>query len=169
MVVLPALLVLISIPVLSRYPLRLLTVENEDQEILYMRAVDLGDRYAVRFTHSVARRPVDEIYEVDEDCSKLIETVYDMMGAGLPHAPEAGQTFTVKDGRYHITGFNLKIPVLTYRISKVVADHRFLIDGKDYKLLDWTKPGRPLTFRVQWGTLGNLISFKYHHLFSKGE
>ena len=61
MVVLPALLVLISIPVLSRYPLRLLTVENEDQEILYMRAVDLGDRYAVRFTHSVARRPVDEI------------------------------------------------------------------------------------------------------------
>lgn len=165
-VVLPLIFLLISLPVILNCPVRLLTVEDEHGAIFFMKHVSLGDRYTVRFIHSVARRPVDEIYEIEEGCSKLVETVYDMTGAGLPHAPEPGQTFTIENGKYHITGYDLKIPVLTYRINKVVADHRFLIDGKEYQLRNWAKPGRPLTFRVQWGTLKDLALFMYHHIFS---
>ena len=131
-------------------PLRLcLEVTDQRGDVVYLTPMALGDSFAIRFIHSVARRPVDEIYEIERDASVLRETVYDMMGAGLPASPEEGQTFTVEDDKFHIKGFNLKIPVLTYRINKVVADHELMIGGKSFKLKEWTKaPGEALTFKV---------------------
>ena len=119
------------------------------RSVVFILPVYEGDRYTIRFIHSVARRPVDEIYEIASDCSILRETVYDMMGAGLPYEPAAGQAFTVEDGKYHIRGFDMRIPALTYRINKVVADHTLLIGRDVYPLKRWAAPGKPLTFRVR--------------------
>ena len=57
-------------------PQQYLTVTDERGAVVYLRPVKLGERYTVRFIHSVARRPVDEIYEIAPDCSILRETVY---------------------------------------------------------------------------------------------
>lgn len=131
------------------FPLRVLSVEDEHGTVPFLVPVAVGERYTVRFIHSVMRRPVDEIYEIGPASSILRETVYDMMGAGLPSAPEPGQTFTVEGNRFRISGFNLSIPLLTYRINKVVADHQMIFRGRTYPLKLWAAPGRPLTFRVR--------------------
>lgn len=145
-----ALCAALGVAVFVCVPRLFLTAEDENGRVVLMWPVHLGDRYTIRFIHSVARRPVDEIYEIARDCSILRETVYDMMGAGLPHSPESGQTFTTENGKYHIRGYDLHIPALTYRINAVVADHTLLIDGREYPLRLWTSaPGKPLTFRVR--------------------
>lgn len=147
-------------------PQRYLTVMDEQGAMVYLRPVKLGERYMVRFIHSVQRRPVDEIYEIASDCSILRETVYDMMGAGLPTEPLAGQTFTIEDGKYYIRGFNLRIPALTYRISKVVADHTLFIGKDKFRLKQWVSaPGKPLTFTVHKGNLFELLKFKCRNIF----
>lgn len=138
-----------------------LTVTDERGTVVYLRPVKLGERYTVRFIHSVARRPVDEIYEIAPGCSILRETVYDMMGAGLPTEPLDGQTFTVEDGAYHIRGFHLRLPAVTYRISKVVADHTLCVGKDEFRLKQWVSaPGKPLTFTVHEGNLCELLKFK---------
>lgn len=143
-------------------PMRLcLEVTDKRGDVVYLLPVSIGERYTVRFIHSVARRPVDEIYEIAKDCSILRETVYDMMGAGLPTSPEEGQTFTVKDGKFHIKGYDLKIPVLTYRVNKVVADHELFIGGESFKLKKWIKaPGEPLTFKIKRRSFFDILSFR---------
>ena len=74
----------LGVAVFACVPRLFLTAEDETGKIVFLRPVYEGDRYAVRFIHSVARRPVDEIYEIAPDASVLRETVYDMTGAGLP-------------------------------------------------------------------------------------
>ena len=140
----------LGVAVFACVPRLFLTAEDETGKVVFLRPVYEGDRYAVRFIHSVARRPVDEIYEIAPDASVLRETIYDMTGAGLPYQPEAGQTFSIENGKYVIRGFDVRIPALTYRISKVVADHTLLIGGDEIRLRDLvSSPGKPLTFRVR--------------------
>ncbi|WP_302295254.1 DUF1850 domain-containing protein, partial [Pyramidobacter piscolens] len=146
-------------------PQQYLTVTDERGAVVYLRPVKLGERYTVRFIHSVARRPVDEIYEIAPDCSILRETVYDMMGAGLPTGPLDGQTFTVEDGAYRIRGFHLRLPAVTYRISKVAADHTLFVGTDEFKLKQWVSaPGKPLTFSVHEGNLSELLKFKCRNM-----
>ena len=103
-----ALTALIAAPLL--FQSLALVVVDESGRPVYVRAVKAGERYTIRFIHSVERRPVDEIYEIAPDCSILRETVYDMFGAGLPAEPEPGKTFSVENGKFHIRGFDLRIP-----------------------------------------------------------
>ncbi len=131
-------------------PRLFLTAEDKDGAVVFLRPVREGERYAVRFIHSVARTPVDEIYEVARGASVLRETVYDMMGAGLPSEPLEGQTFTVENGKFHIRGFDLRIPALTYRTGRVVADHRLLIGPENVPLGRLVaSPGDPVTLKVR--------------------
>ena len=146
-------------------PQQYLTVTDERGAVVYLRPVKLGERYTVRFIHSVARRPVDEIYEIAPDCSILRETVYDMMGAGLPTGPLDGQTFRVEDVAYRSRGFHLRLPAVTYRISKVAADHTLFVGTDEFKLKQWVSaPGKPLTFSVHEGNLSELLKFKCRNM-----
>lgn len=157
----PFLLFLLAAGSVFCLPRLYLTAADESGRVVYMRPVRRGERYTVRFIHSVARTPVDEIYEIGEDCSILRETVYDMMGAGLPAGPGEGQVFSTENGKYRLGGFSLKIPVLTYRIDKVVADHTLLM-GKDvFQLRRWVSaPGKPLSFRVEKASLAGWLRFR---------
>ena len=140
----------LGVVVFAFRPRLFLTAENEKGEVVLILPVYEGERYTVRFIHSVARTPVDEIYEIAPDCSILRETVYDMMGAGLPYEPLDGQTFTTENGKYRISGFDMHIPALTYRINMVVADHTLLIGRNEYPLRRYASgAGKPLTFRVR--------------------
>ena len=147
----------LGIVVYAFFPRLYLTAEDESGTVVFIRPVYEGDRYAVRFIHSVARRPVDEIYEIAPDCSILRETVYDMMGAGLPYEPLEGQTFTVENDKYVIRGFDMRNPAATSGINTVVADHTLLIGGDEYPLRRWVPSGKPLTFRVRRMSLAEVF------------
>ncbi len=144
-----------------------LVIADEHGRLVYVREVAIGERYTVRFIHSVERRPVDEVYEITPECSVLRETIYDMFGAGLPAEVESGQSFSVENGKFHICGFDLHIPVLTYRINKVVADHTLLIGTDQYPLKKWAGPGRALTFTIRRGSLCSILFWKLQSWYDK--
>lgn len=132
------------------WPVRLLTLTGADGRPVFMAPVSVGEHFTVRFIHSVERRPVDEVFEAAADSLVLIETWFDMGGAGLPLDYMNPQLkFEFRNNLYHITGYDMRLPEVTYRINKVVADHTLLLRGREYKLKRWAPPGGPLTFRVE--------------------
>lgn len=151
-------------------PIRLLILTDESERAVFAKAVKLGERCTVRFIHSVARRPVDEVYEVARDCLVLQETWFDMGGAGLPlDLPDPKLAFSLENGKYHITGYNMRLPNLTYRINKVVADHALIFGARETKLKELVGPGRALTFRVRKRPAGWLLWFKTRNLMMKNK
>ncbi len=142
------------------FPVRLLVLIDEGGNAVFAHPVRIGEICTVRFIHSVALRPVDEVYEVDSDCLVLRETWFDMGGAGLPlDLPYPDLVFSLENNKYHITGYNMRLPNLTYRINKVVADHTLILDDREYRLKELVGPGRALTFRVQKYPAGWLLWF----------
>lgn len=125
-----------------------LIVRDESGAVRYSSRVDEEQQFTVRFIHSVALRPVDEIYTVRPDGIQVTATDYDMTGAGLPAEPLPGQKFEISNGKFHITGFTTVLKALTYRVARVVADHRFIMNGAEHRLSEWGNPGRPVTFSV---------------------
>ena len=125
-----------------------LIVRDESGRVRYAAKVDEGQQFTVRFVHSVALRPVDEIYTVRPDGIQVTATDYDMTGAGLPAEPLPGQKFEISNGKFHITGFTTVLKTLTYRVARVVANHRFIMNGAEHRLSEWGNPGRPVTFSV---------------------
>lgn len=143
------------------WPVRLLTLSGADDRVVFMSPVSVGEHCTVRFIHSVERRPVDEVYEITPDCLLLTETWFDMGGAGLPLDYMNPQLkFEFKNNLYHITGYNMRLPEVTYRINMVVADHTLLLRGKEYKLKQWVPPGGPLTFRVEVSPAVRLLWYR---------
>lgn len=129
-------------------PLSVLMVFDEEGLIRWFHFAPSGQRFTVRFTHSVALRPVDETYSVDHNVIVIEETRYDMNGAGLPYEARPDQTMTIEEGQYVLRGFNVKLPELTYRISRTVADHLFIFENITHRLREWGRPGGAVTFRT---------------------
>ena len=83
----------------------------------------VGDEFSITFIHSVNKSPVTDYFEIREDGIYGIKTVYYGFGAGVPTGLEEGQTLTYgEDGSMIISGFDLKMDSLIYRVG-TVSDH----------------------------------------------
>lgn len=150
------------------WPIRTLTLTDERGKIVFMKPVKLGETYAVRFIHSVARRPVKEVYEIAAGCSVLRESWFDMGGAGLqPDLSDPKLHMTVENDLYHVTGYDMKLPEVTYRVNMVVADHRLIIGDEEWPMKLWSGPGKPLTFRVERGSMAHVLWLKARTFYVK--
>lgn len=142
-VVVFVLVVVLAMPVLN------LTARNEVGELCYQMLVRPGNQFTIRFTHSVAKRPVDETFEITPKGQiMLTETTYDSFGAGLPFEPYQDQHFAREPGRFKMRGYHYIIPTLVVRVGRF-ADHRFIAGEKNVPLSAWTQPGRPVVFTVE--------------------
>lgn len=104
----------------------LLLLEDEKGDILYSVPLNEGGNFAIRFIHSVAKSPVTDHFIIKEGKIFLDKTIYHDFGAGLPHAPENGQTMKAENGEISITGFNRELPYLAIRVGRV-ADHTLIL------------------------------------------
>lgn len=83
----------------------------------------VGDEFSITFIHSVNKSPVTDYFEIREDGIYGVKTVYYGFGAGVPTGLEEGQTLTYgEDGSMIISGFDLKMDSLIYRVG-TVSDH----------------------------------------------
>lgn len=136
-------IILVGLPQLS------LTVRNETGDLCYQKLFKPGDKFTVRFTHSVTKGPVDETFTITADGEiMLIETTYDSFGAGLPFEPYKEQCFLPAQGKFKMVGYDYAIPVLTVRVGRF-ADHRLIINEEDTALATWTDLGCPIDFTVE--------------------
>ena len=97
-------IVIIIIIILSFIPLYNLEFRSlSDGEIVFSQKVQSGDKFILKYTHSVALTPVWEIFIIDKDYQiVLIETDFLDHGAGLPYAPFGKEKFVEEDGKFKI-------------------------------------------------------------------
>ena len=85
--------------------------------------MSVGDCFSITFIHSVNKSPVIDYFEIREDGIYGVKTAYYGYGAGVPTELEEGQTLTYgEDGSMIISGFDLKMDSLIYRVG-TVSDH----------------------------------------------
>lgn len=134
-----------------------LIIEDEGGKTLFKWPVRNGSQFAIRFNHSVALSPVTDYYKIENGKIFLDKTVYQDFGAGLPHAPEAGQKMTTGNGEIVISGFDRELPAFEVRVGRI-ARHRLLLfdrevsesknDINEIPFTELAKPGSALRFSL---------------------
>lgn len=125
-----------------------LEVRTRSGSLLFRRPVRPGERITLSFIHSVARRPVDETWEVTpRGVLVLRETVYDSFGAGLPTDLAFGEKLELREGRLKITGMNRELPVVSLAVGRI-AEHQLVFNDGRVRLADLASPGSLVEIRV---------------------
>lgn len=109
-----------------------------------------GMTFAIRYKHSVALTPVEDWFAVVDGVIELQRSEYQDFGAGLPHAPEQGQSMRVEGGRVIMDGYRRPLPSFDVRVGRV-AQHTLLLDDasgrrKAVPLDSLARPGQVITF-----------------------
>ncbi|MBR2258868.1 MAG: DUF1850 domain-containing protein [Blautia sp.] len=114
----------------------MLILEDPGEKTRYAEyEMAVGDSFSVTFIHSVNQSPVTDYFEIREDGIYGVKTVYYGFGAGVPTELEDGQTLTYgEDGSMIISGFDVKMNNLIYRVG-TVSDHTLTLeDGTEISL-----------------------------------
>jgi hypothetical protein len=123
----------------AKAPVQAVVLSDEAGRARYVFSLKPGGRFTVRFLHSWARSPVEEIFAAEDDTLILKETVYEDFGAGLPHEPEhAASAMTVENGKIYVRDIDRPVPNLQVRAGRLVANHELI--HKDEKNKDRTIP-----------------------------
>lgn len=127
-----------------------LTVADGAGTILHRFSVARGDMFYVSFTHSLAKSPVEEYFEITGvDEFRLRETVYADFGAGLPHEELPGQHMEFANGRIRLTGFNLAFRELRLRVGHIADHHVGIKAGPAVRLAELARPGAEIRLALR--------------------
>jgi len=91
--------------------------------------------FDITYIHSVTHRLIVESYRIDGGALLETSIVFDQHGPGLPTAPDAGQTWTERDGRFVVT-LARRFDAIRVRVHRDQA-WRLVIDGQPVDLAQW--------------------------------
>ena len=102
-----------------------------DGEIIFKQKVQPGDKFTLKYTHSVALTPVWEIFIIDKDYQIiLIETDFLDHGAGLPYTTFENEIFVEEEGRFKIKNMHRIMPNPIYYRIGAASENIFYFKGK---------------------------------------
>lgn len=129
-------IVIIIIIVLFIVPVYSLELRSfSDDEIVFSEKVQPGDKFILRYTHSVALTPVWEIFIIDEDYQIiLIETDFLDHGAGLPYSAFDQEIFVEEEGKFKIKNMHRVILTPIYYRIGAVSENIFYFKDKEIDL-----------------------------------
>jgi len=129
-------IVIIIIIVLFFIPIYTLDLRPfSDGEIIFKQKVQPGDKFTLKYTHSVALTPVREIFVIDKDYQIiLIETDFLDHGAGLPYSAFDQEIFVEEEGRFKIKNMHRVIPTPIYYRIGAVSENIFYFKDKEIDL-----------------------------------
>jgi len=129
-------IVIIIIIVLFFIPLYTLELRPfSGGEIIFKQKVQPGDKFTLKYTHSVALTPVWEIFIIDKDYQIiLIETDFLDHGAGLPYSAFDQEIFVEEEGRFKIKNMHRVIPTPIYYRIGAVSENIFYFKDKEIDL-----------------------------------
>ena len=106
-----------------------------DGELIFKQKVQPGDKFTLKYTHSVALTPVWEIFIIDKDYQIiLIETDFLDHGAGLPYSAFDQEIFVEEEGRFKIKNMYRVIPTPIYYRIGAVRENIFYFKDKEIDL-----------------------------------
>ena len=129
----------------------MLILEDPKEKTRYAEyEMAVGDSFSISFIHSVNKSPVIDYFEIRGDGIYGVKTVYYNFGAGVPSELEEGQTLTYgDDGSMILTGFNIRMNSLIYRVG-TVSDHILTLeDGSEISLRDLCGRSARVGFRFE--------------------
>jgi len=104
-------------------------------EIIFKQKVQPGDKFTLKYIHSVALTPVWEIFIIDKDYQIiLIETDFLDHGAGLPYTAFDQEIFVEEEGRFKIKNMHRVIPTPIYYRIGAVSENIFYFKDKEIDL-----------------------------------
>ena len=113
----------------------------DNDNIILSLQVKSGERFTIRYIHSVDKKPIYEQFRLDPDRGLVLEkTWFRMFGAGLGHWPGHGQ-LTQKDGWITIDNMNYTLGSFILRIGSPGVDHTILYHEQKINL-SALAPGR---------------------------
>ena len=131
-------------------------VDDRSGGIAFCTWVQPGEEFVLSFVHSVNRRPVYDTLRVEADHLVIVKSRFDSFGAGMPEASTPDGTLTIaKDGWLEWT-VNRPVTEITIRVGWV-ANHTLDIKGREILLADLAQPGAPLTMRVRYVRMFDLL------------
>jgi hypothetical protein len=127
---------------------------------LHRRPVEVGERFELRHTHSVTRRPVVETFGVDDTPALTLEgMVFDHPGPNLPTGPERFgdrmTSFATVDGVYRVDHHGYPIGRVTIRVGNPTVDHALVFDDREVvRFLSLTRAGGAIELEIVGATSG---------------
>lgn len=128
---------------------KLILKDGDSEKIFAQYDVQEGDMFSIAFIHSVNKSEVKEFYEIKEDGIYLQKCLYSAFGAGVATEVEEGQELVyTNDGKMLISGYNRKIPNLSYIVG-TVSDHILEINGQQISLRELCGRNSVVNFRYE--------------------
>ena len=150
-----AIIIIIVLFVIPVYTLELKSFSNG--ELHFMQKVQPGDKFVLKYTHSVALTPVWEIFIINRDYQiALIETDFLDHGAGLPYTTFGEEIFVEEEGRFKIKNMHRIIPTPFYYRIGAVSENIFYFKGEEINLSSLVGD-RLLTLEIERNNLFNYL------------
>ncbi len=128
-----------------------------DDELIFKQKVQPGDKFILKYTHSVALTPVWEIFIINKDYQiVLIETDFLDHGAGLPYTTFENEIFVEEEGRFKIKNMHRIIPTPIYYRIGAVRENIFYFKGEEINLSSLVGDGL-LTLEIDRNNLFNYL------------
>ena len=130
------LIIIIFIVILFFIPVYTLELRPfPDGELIFKQKVKPGDKFILKYTHSVALTPVWEIFVINKDYQiVLIETDFLDHGAGLPYTTFENEIFMEEEGRFKIKNMHRILPTPIYYRIGAVSENIFYFKDKEINL-----------------------------------
>jgi len=126
-------------------------------ELIFKQKVQPGDKFILKYTHSVALTPVWEIFIINKDYQiVLIETDFLDHGAGLPYTTFENEIFVEEEGRFKIINMHRIIPTPIYYRIGAVRENIFYFKGEEINLSSLVGD-RLLTLEIDRNNLFNYL------------
>jgi len=153
---LTAIIIIIILFFIPVYTLELRTFS--DGEIVFSQKVQSGNKFILKYTHSVALTPVWEIFIINKDYQiVLIETDFLDHGAGLPYTAFENEIFVEEEGRFKIKNMHRIIPTPFYYRIGAVRENIFYFKGEEINLSSLVGD-RLLTLEIERNNLFNYLT-----------
>ena len=128
--------------------IEVLVVDTTADNTLLRQRLENGNRFALRYRHSVEKSPVEEVYEVAADGTiYLVETTVSASGYGLPEC-SPGQNCITHDGQVTFPGLHQRIDYLVMRVS-YLNDMWLIFGNMDLNLRQVAPGGNRIVIKTQ--------------------
>ncbi len=139
--------IVIILSILLFYRVTLLQVYVADKgqqfnDILLQAPIKSGEKFSVKWIHSVSLRPVIETYKVENDLNiSIYEMIFDSFSANLPSSPDYNTIWEYNEDHIRVYNYDVIFDAVPIVIGKVVANHTLCVRDNVIPLRDIYKPG----------------------------
>jgi len=150
------LLIIASVILFVPFRTSLVFYQENTNHIEAFLPISTGDTFNITFTHSIHLTDVVEKYVVTDNLDiKQYEIIYEEFGIGMPSNAEKGESFSYKDGKYHVKDLDNYFTSINIRNGKTVSENRLAWNHHDseedhmVRFNEFFEPGAWFTVKVE--------------------